>query len=67
MRHDWDAFCEKSWNKSFMYKRDFFDYHKNKIEDCSFMYYENNHLIGFLPGSKNLHDFSSHRGLPLEV
>ena len=63
----WDQFVEeKSVNGSFLQQRRFLNYHGDKFEDCSLMFYENNNLIGVCPAcvwkEEGKRVFYSHRG-----
>jgi hypothetical protein len=62
----WDIFVEKSKNGTFLFKRNFMDYHANRFVDSSLLFYKNDKLIAVLPANvvdgqkKNLY---SHQGL----
>ena len=47
----WDNFLENCKNATFLFKRDFMDYHKNRFEDFSIMIYNGNKLIALVPGN----------------
>lgn len=59
----WDSFLEKSRIDSFLFKRDFMDYHSDKFIDSSFLIYRNGNLDGLLPGNIANNTFYSHQGL----
>jgi hypothetical protein len=60
----WDAFVSKSKNSTFLFYRDFMDYHSHKFEDYSLIIYDNNKVVGLLPANKVSEDqISSHSGL----
>ncbi|MCF6297748.1 MAG: GNAT family N-acetyltransferase [Flavobacteriaceae bacterium] len=63
-KSEWDDFNEKANNSTFLFKRDFIEYHGSKIVDFSLMIFANNHLVALLPA--NLEDevtVTSHSGL----
>ena len=59
----WDNFLENCKNATFLFKRDFMDYHKNRFEDFSIMIYSGNKLIALVPGNIDLNNVYSHQGL----
>ena len=50
-------------NATFLFQRDFMDYHKDRFEDHSLMVYENNVLKAVLPGNLEQNTMHSHQGL----
>lgn len=50
-RAEWDAFVDGAKNGSFLYKRDYMEYHADRFTDCSLMFYKRGELIGQLPAS----------------
>ncbi len=60
---DWDNFIENSRIDSFLFYRDFMDYHAERFEDCSFIIYRKNKFQAVLPGNINENIFYSHQGL----
>ena len=59
----WDEFVQKSKNGVFLYFRDYMDYHSDRFEDKSLLFYENNKLIALLPASREQENIVSHGGL----
>jgi hypothetical protein len=60
----WDRFVAASKNGSFMFCRDYMDYHSDRFTDNSLMIYEGEQLVGVLPGNrKDERTVSSHDGL----
>jgi len=60
----WDNFIDYSKNSTFLFKRDFMDYHKDRFEDYSLMVFENSCQVAALPAhilDKNT--LASHFGL----
>jgi hypothetical protein len=60
---EWNSFLEDSKNQSFLFSRDFMDYHADRFTDYSLMVYEDNKLVSLIPA--NMHDkvITSHQGL----
>ena len=48
---EWDAFVDRAKNGTFLYKRDYMEYHADRFTDCSLMFYKRGELIGQLPAS----------------
>lgn len=59
----WDTFVENSKNGTFMLKRDYMDYHKDRFDDFSLMFYEEDKLIAVMPASIHKSEVRSHGGL----
>lgn len=59
----WNEFNLKSKNSLFMFNRDYMDYHRDRFNDHSLLFFENNELIAILPLSERNGTFSSHGGL----
>lgn len=60
----WDSFIEHSKNSTFLFKRDFMEYHKERFEDYSLMVFEGNIQIAALPAHKiDANTIASHLGL----
>lgn len=59
----WDEFVRNSRNGTFLFLRDYMDYHADKFKDNSLMFYKKNKLIALLPAHINEDVFSSHSGL----
>ncbi len=59
----WDKFVANSKNATFLFERDFMDYHKGRFLDYSLMIYKNNHLFALLPANKKNSEIFSHEGL----
>ena len=62
-RKQWDAFCMASKNATFLFQRDFMEYHKNRFEDYSLMVFEAEKLVAILPAHKLDNTLYSHNGL----
>ncbi|WP_281226448.1 GNAT family N-acetyltransferase [Flavobacterium aquiphilum] len=60
---NWNAFISKAKNATFLFHRDFMDYHKDRFEDYSLMIYKNEKLVAILPANKEGECVYSHQGL----
>ncbi len=61
--HDWNDFVSKSKNATFLFLRDFMEYHNDRFVDFSLMVYKNEKLIALLPANKVKDEVHSHQGL----
>lgn len=59
----WNDFVASSKNATFLFHRDFMDYHQNRFEDFSLMVYKGDKLMALLPANKFGQDIHSHQGL----
>lgn len=60
----WNEFVGKSKNATFLFFREYMDYHKDRFTDNSFMIYDDkNNLIGLLPANVIDNELISHGGL----
>lgn len=62
-KEEWDNFISFSKNGLFMFYRDYMEYHSDRFEDNSLMFYENDELLALLPLSKKNNILVSHGGL----
>lgn len=63
-KRDWDGFVERSRNATFLFKRDYMDYHADRFEDCSWMAYKGTKLVALLPANITSDSvLHSHQGL----
>jgi hypothetical protein len=60
---EWNQFIKTSVAGTFLFHRDFMDYHKERFEDHSLMFYKENQLICCMPAHIKSQVFYSHRGL----
>ena len=60
---EWDAFVDASKNGTFMLKRGYIDYHSDRFEDYSLMFYDDSVLVALLPASVQGDEMLSHGGL----
>ncbi len=45
LKSQWDNFIDKSKNGTFLFLRDFLEYHKDQFEDYSILFYKDNDMI----------------------
>lgn len=60
---EWNNFVLKSKNATFLFNRDFMEYHQERFQDYSLMIYRNEKLTAILPGNILDNDLYSHQGL----
>lgn len=59
----WNDFVKNSKNGTFMFNRNFMDYHSDRFCDNSLMFYDDDELIAVLPMSLHDNELRSHGGL----
>lgn len=59
----WDALVETSVNGTFLFKRDYMEYHAHRFVDFSLMVYSKNKPVALLPASIRDGEVTSHGGL----
>lgn len=62
-RQEWNNFVKNSKNGFFMFNRDFMDYHSDRFQDYSLMFYNHEELMAILPASLHGNELQSHGGL----
>lgn len=62
-KEEWDRFVTLSKNGTFLFYRDFMEYHSDRFNDYSFLFYKENKLIALLPGNLRDKIYYSHQGL----
>lgn len=63
-RTEWDAFVDKSKNGSFLFKRDYMDYHADRFVDHSLVFLNRKgNIIALLPANLKEDKLYSHQGL----
>lgn len=50
-RDEWNSFVASSKNGTFLLNRNYMDYHSDRYEDCSLMFYKNGRLTALLPAN----------------
>lgn len=59
----WNTFVTKAKNATFLFHRDFMDYHKDRFKDYSVLVFKNDKLIAVLPANYKDNVLYSHQGL----
>ncbi|KAF2516896.1 GNAT family N-acetyltransferase [Flavobacterium salilacus subsp. salilacus] len=59
----WNDFIENSKNGTFLFHRDYMEYHSNRFEDFSLMVFEAQKLVAVFPANKEGNIVYSHKGL----
>ena len=62
-REIWDDFCRQSKTPLFIFERNFVEYHKQRFQDHSLMFYNDGELIALLPANTEDGKLFSHAGL----
>ena len=60
---EWNAFVATSKNGTFLFDRRYMDYHSDRFEDHSLMFYLEGHLLAVLPGHIKDDTYCTHKGL----
>ncbi len=59
----WDHFITNSKNGLFLFYRDYMEYHSNKFQDNSLLFFKNNKIVAIMPANKKKNNLISHEGL----
>jgi hypothetical protein len=60
---EWNDFVERSKNATFLFNREYMDYHKGRFCDSSLMFYLKGSLHAVLPANRQSDTLYSHQGL----
>lgn len=60
---EWNLFVAKSKNGTFLFDRNYMDYHSDRFSDHSLMFYSGGRLLALLPANISGDTLYSHRGL----
>ena len=63
LKEEWNNLNNRAKNGSFLFNRDYMDYHSNRFKDLSFVIYRKNRIHGILPGNTIGNTYYSHQGL----
>jgi len=63
LKHDWNDFLLNSKNGSFLFSRDFVEYHSDRFEDHSLIFYRNGKISAIMVASIKDGVLTSHAGL----
>lgn len=59
----WDAYVERARNATFLFKRAYMDYHADRFNDSSLLFFRDGRLFALLPAHRVDNTLYSHRGL----
>jgi len=59
----WNDFVAQAKNATFLFHRDFMEYHKDRFEDFSLLVFDDEKLLAILPANKKGNILYSHQGL----
>ena len=59
----WNTFIGNAKNATFLFHRDFMEYHKDRFDDFSLLIFENKNLVSLLPANIEGKTIFSHQGL----
>ena len=60
---DWNDFVSESSNGTFLFLREYMEYHADRFTDYSLLVYEGNKLLALLPANRSGDVLYSHAGL----
>jgi|TARA_R100000479_G_scaffold21607_1_gene8157 hypothetical protein len=60
---EWNDFITSAKNATFLFNRNFMDYHNDRFEDFSLLIFKKNKLVALLPANKKENEAFSHQGL----
>ncbi|MCK5401785.1 MAG: GNAT family N-acetyltransferase [Flavobacteriaceae bacterium] len=61
--NDWNKFVAKSKNATFLFHRDFMDYHSDRFDDYSLLVFKEEKLVAIFPANRVDNIIYSHQGL----
>ena len=59
----WDDFIQTAKNSTFLFYRDFMDYHSDRFQDNSLLVYKGEKVVALLPANISNSELHSHQGL----
>lgn len=62
-RNEWNQFVDESKNGTFLFKREYMEYHSDRFIDHSMMIYKDGKLVSILPASQHGLEIRTHGGL----
>lgn len=62
-KEEWNRFVAGSKNGTFLFDRNYMDYHSDRFEDFSLLFYLEGRLYGLMPANRKGDIFQSHMGL----
>ena len=61
--NEWNAFVKTAKNATFLFDRNFMDYHSDRFEDYSLLVFKEDKLFSLLPANLKENRLISHQGL----
>lgn len=61
--NQWNDFVAKSKNGTFLFHREFMEYHSDRFKDFSLLIFDENNLVAILPANEKDDEVYSHQGL----
>lgn len=62
-KKQWDDFIKQSKNGVFLFLRDYMEYHSDRFQDHSLLFFSKDELVGLMPANIHGHTVYSHDGL----
>lgn len=62
-KDSWNQYVAQARNATFLFDRNYMDYHADRFHDHSLLFYKKGHLHAILPAHEQNHIFCSHLGL----
>lgn len=63
LKEEWNCFVENAKNSTFLFNRNYMDYHADRFQDMSLMIYRKGKLYALLPANRKSDVLYSHQGL----
>ena len=63
LKKSWDNFVQQAKNATFLFERNYMDYHSDRFDDSSLVIYKKEKIIALLPANKVENTIHSHQGL----
>lgn len=63
LKEEWNRFVENAKNSTFLFNRNYMDYHADRFQDTSLMVYRKEKLYALLPANRRSDVLYSHQGL----
>lgn len=62
-RAQWDGFVSTSKNGTFLFARDYMEYHRDRFKDCSLLVLDGDDILAVMPANRHDAEVNSHGGL----
>jgi len=63
LKKKWDDFVKSVRNRTFLFLRDYMEYHADRYTDCSYVFLKKGNIVSVLPGNLYGKFFYTHDGL----